>query len=1160
MYQFKEEERIAYESNPIAMAIYEFADGEVRTHVVSDGFCRIMHAERETLRDILDRDMFGLVHPEDRPRLMKLGEEYVLGSSVYDIIYRIRPIDSQEYFYVHTKAYKKVLDDGSIIGFFYYMDINTTVRGISLMSQDEFYSVQTDFFYKDEITGLPNSNYFHEFYDEKVQYFFEINKQPYLIYTDLNGMQAYNNQYGNVEGDKLLRLTGQIMREELPGAVICRDCEDHILAIVPMSLTGNVDRGDTMESTGEACSASQIPENVPTNAGESAATKNGFERESAATKNGFEGESAATKNGFEGESVAVDDGSAETQDNLRALGSMINRIQERLVSESTGNTMGILAGVVELTPAITGAEAIDHAKHAIRAIGTDLNQVYCVYSQEVENAYLHERYIIENIDHAMKSGWIRVYYQGILRTQTRKFASFEALARWDDPELGLMQPKDFIPALQKYHMISSLDLFMLEQVCREWQTRIDYFGVEMPTSVNFSAQGFDQFDMVARIQEIVDSYHISHDKIIIEITEQDVAKADQRFQKQLMNLKELGFKIWVDDFGSGYSSLNVFNRYNFDLIKLDLELLRNLDCNNGTNRKILTAMVRLAKSLGVHTLAEGLDNEEQLQFLREAGCGRAQGYLFSRPKSIEAHMEHMRMNQSLSPESPEEAEELDALEVAHDPSRLEYRPDSFRDLPVAYAVFEAHLNEDETAIQDAIYRFVNPQYSRMFGKPIEELIGRPVGTALGGIADLWWKRGYEVMTQGKVIKDRVYSKIINHWIDFVIAPANEPGMISVIFLNVDEDHAITQQLERDKDTGLAILDIAQVLGGSLQYERVIKQSLAMIGEKVNLRSISIFEFQGQSDARLTFHWSDPDSKCDETHLQELFGLNRESPVITEFMEGQTGLHLESVESIKEYSASNYDALVRNGVLNVLSVPLINRGEIIGYMIAENLQEEQDLDAERLIEAVSYFLAQKIVSAELMTQLEEMSILDQLTNVQNRNALMQRAEELQENYAKRKQAKALQGAMSMLNQATKNAGLDSFATGIRLNTNQYSLGIIYVDANGLKQINDASGHEAGDGYLRKIARLLSDICGEKFVYRAGGDEFVVMMEGISKEDFDEVMQELHQRIDEDSEVSIAIGTEWLESAENVEEAIHEADHRMYEDKKKYYMTHDRRRRQ
>ena len=1138
MYQFKEEERIAYESNPIAMAIYEFADGEVRTHVVSDGFCRIMHAERETLRDILDRDMFGLVHPEDRPRLMKLGEEYVLGSSIYDIIYRIRPIDSQEYFYVHTKAYKKVLDDGSIIGFFYYIDITNTVRGISLMSQDEFYSVQTDFFYKDEITGLPNSNYFHEFYDEKVQYFFEINKQPYLIYTDLNGMQAYNNQYGNVEGDKLLRLTGQIMREELPGAVICRDCEDHILAVVPMSLTGNVDRGDSVEFTGEACSASQTPENVPTNAGESAATKNGFEEES----------------------VAVDDGSAEAQDNLRALGSMINRIQERLVAESTGNTMGILAGVVELTPATTGYEAIDHAKHAIRAIGTDLNQVYCVYSQEVENAYLHERYIIENIDHAMKSGWIRVYYQGILRTQTRKLASFEALARWDDPELGLMQPKDFIPALQKYHMISSLDLFMLEQVCREWQTRIDYFGGEIPTSVNFSVQGFDQLDMVARIQEIVDSYHISHDKIIIEITEQDVAKADQRFQKQLMDLKELGFKIWVDDFGSGYSSLNVFNRYNFDLIKLDLELLRNLDSNNGTNRKILTAMVRLAKSLGVHTLAEGLDNEEQLQFLREAGCGRAQGYLFSRPNSIEAHMEQMRMNPSLFPESPEEAEELDALEVAHDPSRLEYRPDSFRDLPVAYAVIEVHLNEDETAIQDAIYRFVNPQYSRMFGKPVEELIGRPVGMALGGIADLCWKRGYEVVTQGKIIKDRVYSKIINHWIDFVIATANEPGMISVILLTVDEDHAITQQLERDKDTGLAILDIAQVLGGSLQFERVINQSLAMIGEKVNLRSISIFEFQGQSDARLTFHWSDPYSKCDETQLQELFGLNRESRVITEFMEGQIGLRLEAVESIKKHSLEYYDVLARNGVLNVLSVPLINRGEIIGYMIAENLQEEQDLDAVRLIEAVSYFLAQKIVSAELMTQLEEMSILDQLTNVQNRNALMQRAEELQENYAKRKEAKALQGAMSMLNQATKNVGLDSFATRIRLNTNQYSLGIIYVDANGLKQINDASGHEAGDGYLRKIARLLSDICGEKFVYRAGGDEFVVMMEGISKEDFDEVMQELRQRIDEDSEVSMAIGTEWLESAENVEEAIHEADHRMYEDKKKYYMTHDRRRRQ
>ena len=274
-------------------------------------------------------------------------------------------------------------------------------------------------------------------------------------------------------------------------------------------------------------------------------------------------------------------------------------------------------------------------------------------------------YVFENFYKAINNGWIRVYYQCFLRLETGNGMGFEALARWIDPVKGMISPNDFIPALEKYHMMHELDLYMFEQVCREVRLRQEAGLPLMPVSINISRQDFDYIDVAAEINRIydkysLDTYGINKEYFMIEITEQGLASATGRFYEQLEAIRNSGFALWVDDFGSGYSSLNVFSSFNIDLIKFDMDLLRNLDVHNGANRVILKAMVGAAKKLGIHTLCEGLETEEQKQFLLDIGCELAQGYLYHKPESLDTIF--TRLNIGIPIPSWETSEERKKLE------------------------------------------------------------------------------------------------------------------------------------------------------------------------------------------------------------------------------------------------------------------------------------------------------------------------------------------------------------------------------------------------------------------------------------------------------------------------------------------------------------------
>lgn len=331
------------------------------------------------------------------------------------------------------------------------------------------------------------------------------------------------------------------------------------------------------------------------------------------------------------------------------LAERLENINSKIKNRAFGTTTGINAGIYICADSVTMTEAVDHAIRANKLVGEDLNKFYRFYTAEDDTLYNSQRYIIEHFQKAKENGWIKVFYQCFLRVETGNGMGFEALARWIDPKKGLINPNDFIPALEKYHLMHELDLYIFETVCKEIKVRYEVGLPMLPVSVNFSRQDFDYIDVVDEINRIYDEYDISQygiDKsyFFIEITEQGMATATDEFYEQLGKIRKNGYKLWVDDFGSGYSSLNVFSNFDIDLIKFDMDLLRNLDAHNGTNRVLIKAMIEAAHKLGIHTLCEGLETEEQRQFLLNSGCELAQGYLYHKPEGLDSILERLNKN------------------------------------------------------------------------------------------------------------------------------------------------------------------------------------------------------------------------------------------------------------------------------------------------------------------------------------------------------------------------------------------------------------------------------------------------------------------------------------------------------------------------------------
>ena len=299
--------------------------------------------------------------------------------------------------------------------------------------------------------------------------------------------------------------------------------------------------------------------------------------------------------------------------------------------------------------------ACDRAKMACDAERKAAQSVFNYFDERLFDEGERRQYIIDNLDRALAQRWIKVYYQPIIRAANGRVCDEEALSRWIDPVKGFLSPADFIPALEESRLIYKLDLYVLDRILEKMMRQAEAGLHVVPISLNLSRSDFDSCDIVEEIRRRVDAAGIPREKLTIEITE-SVVGGDFDFMKaQVERFQRLGFKVWMDDFGSGYSTLDVLQSIHFDLIKFDMRFMQQFDSGEDT-RIILTELVKMAMGLGVETVCEGVERGEQAEFLREIGCTKLQGFYYCKPISENEILRRYETGTQIGFENPAESD------------------------------------------------------------------------------------------------------------------------------------------------------------------------------------------------------------------------------------------------------------------------------------------------------------------------------------------------------------------------------------------------------------------------------------------------------------------------------------------------------------------------
>lgn len=273
---------------------------------------------------------------------------------------------------------------------------------------------------------------------------------------------------------------------------------------------------------------------------------------------------------------------------------------------------------------------IDRAKLAKEYIVDEYLKPYAVYECDMKQNYVNRAKVITEFEEAIAREEFKVYFQPIVETDTGDIVSAEALVRWEKPGEGLIAPGAFIPALENDGYISRLDQYVFHKVCSCLERRQREKLHTVPVSVNLSWMDFYDENLMADIVSVSRESGQSRVSIRYEVTETSYAALEERQGAMLEEIQKQGTIVLLDDFGSGYSSFNILQNYNFDILKIDMIVIRQLSVNDRT-RKIVNSIISMAHQLGTRVVAEGVETEEQVEFLRRLGCDFIQGYYFYRP-------------------------------------------------------------------------------------------------------------------------------------------------------------------------------------------------------------------------------------------------------------------------------------------------------------------------------------------------------------------------------------------------------------------------------------------------------------------------------------------------------------------------------------------------
>ena len=284
-------------------------------------------------------------------------------------------------------------------------------------------------------------------------------------------------------------------------------------------------------------------------------------------------------------------------------------------------------------PTLSPGLILDRAMMARKTIKGIYDRRDAYYTADMREAMLSEQEIISEMRHALNQNQFQIHLQPQFIHAEQRIFGAEALIRWQHPTKGNIPPNKFIPIFERNDFITALDLYVVEQACKAIQKWKKCACKPVPLSVNLSRMNFYNTKLTDNIFAITNKYEIQPQQLKFEITESAYADNPEQLIRSMNQLRDKGFSIELDDFGSGYSSLTALANMPLDTIKLDMRFILN-DTEEEKRTKVLECIVALSKSLNLEIIAEGIETNEQAEYLAKIGCKKMQGYYYARPMPI----------------------------------------------------------------------------------------------------------------------------------------------------------------------------------------------------------------------------------------------------------------------------------------------------------------------------------------------------------------------------------------------------------------------------------------------------------------------------------------------------------------------------------------------
>lgn len=750
--------------------------------------------------------------------------------------------------------------------------------------------------------------------------------------------------------------------------------------------------------------------------------------------------------------------------------------------------------------------ACDRAKIACDSGKKNYASKMYLFEQKMMNAIEQRQYIAENIDRAISENWIRVYYQAIVRTANGRVCHEEALARWEDPKSGFLSPAAFIPTLEESNTIYKLDLFVLESVLKKMRDQADSGLYVVPVSVNLSRSDFYTCDIVEEVKKRVDQAGIARDKLVIEITESTVADDVDYMTREIKRFKELGFSVWMDDYGSGYSSPMILQKVPFDLIKIDMLFVRQLEESEKT-KIVLTEIVRMAMSLGLDTVAEGVETKEQADFLKNIGCTMLQGYYYCKPIPLEEIIERNKKGEQIGFENPEESGYYAQLGKVN-----------LYNLSISAEDDEQHADYFDTwpmvmvECKDGIINVVRANMT--FKNYIRDFFPNSIDKTRFDSSEFrskWGARSLNAVLMcaedGKrVIIDDVtfFGKSIQilAW-RIAVNPVTKVAAVMVAVLSSTEEknkriNKISGEYARLQEENARLKEEADANRKIMKLRKSVSDLLTNMPAMTFSKDVNTRKYLACNQAFADYaHKETPEGVVGLTDF--------------EIFDEQTALHF--IEDDKKALAMDKPYIFFEDVPDAAGNPRQFQTTKLKFM--------DDTGRECLLglcQDVTDAMRIKREYVEKLALVQNMAEVDALTGIKNKNAYMERE--------------------NLMNGRIQEHRQPEFA-------------IVVLDVNDLKRINDTEGHEAGDKCICEACEIICKIFKRSPVYRVGGDEFVVISQDEDYTYIDELV-DLIAKHNEDALINgglkIACGMARFNNEDCVAEVFENADRNMYENKK------------